>query len=106
MGVGSGDFSSAMQNYICLNPPEYDVQLPDQSVANGVGERESRCERCLNVRAHWPVHGLQVVAQVAVENLGRRALNEKRSPAHGRSALVALAESAAALLGSCLLYTS
>src|SRR5712691_13334561 len=85
---------------ICLNPPEYDVQLADQGVTNRVGDPESRCEGCLRVCARWPVHGLQIVAHVAIENLRRRALNEKRSGTHRRRALIALAESGTALLGS------
>jgi len=56
--------------YICLNPPKYDIELADKGIANCVGERERRGEGRLNVRARWTVHRLQIVAHVAVENLG------------------------------------
>jgi hypothetical protein len=36
-----------MQNYICLYPPEYDIELAVQGVANGIGERECSRERRL-----------------------------------------------------------
>src|SRR5438105_7237539 len=87
-----------MQNYICLNPSQYHVQLASYGIANRVGDRERRCERRLKVRANRAVHRTQVVSHVAVENLGRRALDQQRPTSYGRRALVTLPESGPALL--------
>src|SRR4030088_1819970 len=96
--AGSEDFSSAMQNYICLNPPEYDLELTSERIPDSVGQRKRRNECRLRVGAGRPGHRGQVVAHVSVDELRRRTLEEKRSAANGRGALVALPDSAAGLL--------
>src|SRR6476659_1856820 len=60
--VGSDDFSSAMPNYICLNPSEYDVQLAGESVANRIGQAECRDESGLRVGTRGAVDRPQIVA--------------------------------------------
>src|SRR5882762_4029525 len=95
-GTGTGDFSlggaGAMQNYICLNPSEYDIELAGQGVANRVGQRKGRRKRRLHVRAGRPVDRSQIVAHVAVEYLGRGALDEQSAGTHRRGALITLGE--------------
>src|SRR3982074_2360031 len=86
--AGSEDFSSAMQNYICLNPPEYDLELTSERIPDGVGQRKRRNERRLRVGARRPIHRPQVVAHVSVKELRRRALEEKRSTADSRRTLI------------------
>ena len=89
--AGSEDFSSAMRNYICLDPAEYDVELSDKGIADRVGQGEGTNECRLRVGASRPIHRPQVVADIAVENLRRRALEQECSAANRGGALVALA---------------
>src|SRR5215210_820424 len=98
-GAGSGDFSSAMQNYIGLNPPEYDLELTDESITDGLCHPEYAVERGLHVSAGRAIHGPQIVAHVAIENLRRRPLQQKRASTNRRGALVTLANTGAPLLG-------
>src|ERR1700686_1764387 len=96
--AGSEDFSSAMQNYICLNPSEYHIELTGKCVPDRIRQRKRRRERRLQVRARRPIHRVEVVAHVSVDELWRSSLKEKRSAANGRRALVALSDSASGLL--------
>src|ERR1700674_4522912 len=97
--AGSEDFSSAMQNYICLNPSQYDIELAGERVTNRIGQGKCRDERRLHVGAGRPGHRAEVVAHVSVEDLRRSTLEEKRSSAHCGRALVAIPDSSATLLG-------
>src|SRR6266566_7604806 len=65
--AGSEDFSPAMQNYICLNPPEYDIELASQSVADRIRQREGSSECRLHVHAGRAVHCSEIVAHIPVE---------------------------------------
>src|SRR5688572_29081498 len=67
-GAGTEDFSSAMPNYMRLDPAEYDVQLSDKGVADGVGNPESTNECGSQVGSDLPVHRSQIVAHVAIED--------------------------------------
>src|ERR1700682_1617282 len=96
--AGSEDFSSAMQNYICLNPSEYHIELTGERVPDRVGQRKRRDERRLRVGAGRPIHRAQVVAHVSVDELRRSTLKENPPPPTARRALVALADSAPGLL--------
>src|ERR1700738_1902160 len=74
--AGSEDFSSAMQNYIRLNPSEYHIELASERVPDRVGGRKRRDDRRLQVAARRPIHRVQVVAHVPVEDLWRSTLEE------------------------------
>src|SRR6267143_4444421 len=96
--AGSEDFSSAMQNYICLNPSEYHIELASERVPDRVGQCKRRDEGRLRVDAGRPIHRVQVIAHVPVDDLWRSALEEKCSATNGCSALVAFPDSGAGLL--------
>src|SRR3954471_3043510 len=96
--AGAGDFSSAMQNYICLNPSEYDIELAAQRVANRVGNREGRVERRLKVAGRGAVYGAQIVPHVPVEYVGRGSLDEESPTTHGSSTLITIAQPVSPLL--------
>src|ERR1700682_6769469 len=81
--AGSEDFSSAMQNYICLNPSEYHIELASERVPDRIGQRKRRDERRLQVGARRSIHRGQVVAHIPVDDLWRSALEENRSAANG-----------------------
>src|SRR4030081_3754133 len=91
--AGSEDFSSAMQNYICLNPSEYDLELASERVPDRVGQSKRRDKRGLHVGTGRPIHRGQVVAHVSVDELRRSILEEKRTATNRRRALVALTDS-------------
>src|SRR2546423_130630 len=72
--AGSEDFSSAMQNYICLNPSKYHIELTSESFSDRVRQSERRDERRLRVGAGRAIYRAQVVSHVPVEELRRSAL--------------------------------
>src|ERR1051325_917329 len=87
-----------MQNYICLNPSEDHIQLSAEGVADGIRDRERRCERVRQIRADGPVDRSHIVAHVAIEGVWCDALNQHCTGAYGSAALIAFAEPSASLL--------
>src|SRR3954453_23720251 len=89
-----------MQNYMCLNPSEYDGELANECVADRGRQRKRRGEGSGHIRARCSVHRRQVVAHITVQDLRRSTLQQKRTGPDRGGALVPLAQPCTALLGS------